>query len=253
MNKKRALQGIEALIQDGNNVLKTVRNSELGGTYVDSAMYNSWLAKAIAFLKLFLEDDNEFVKGLQKSHRNYYYEASTCVKIIENVKEYINKDFITFEQKNKVDIDDALNVIFSHFYKAARQLRCRYENRETLKIEDEYDVQDLLHALLLFYFDDVRVEEWTPSYAGKSSRMDFLLKNERVVIEVKKTRQGLADKELGDQLIIDVDRYKVHPDCKRLICFVYDVEGRIGNPKGLMADLNNQHEGFVTVIIKPDM
>ena len=78
----------------------------------------------------------------------------------------------------------------------------------------------LLHALLLLYFDDVRAEEWTPSYAGKSSRMDFLLKNERVVIEVKKTRQGLADKELGDQLIIDVDRYKVHPDCKRLICFV---------------------------------
>ena len=60
MNKERALQGIEALIQDGNNVLKTMRNSELGGTYVDSAMYNSWLTKAIAFLKLFLEDDNEF-------------------------------------------------------------------------------------------------------------------------------------------------------------------------------------------------
>ena len=63
----------------------------------------------------------------------------------------------------------------------------------------------------------------------------------------------LVYKELGDQLIIDVDRYKVHPDCKRLICFVYDVEERIGNPIGLMADLNNQHEGFATVIIKPDM
>lgn len=185
--------------------------------------------------------------------RSYYYEAATCVKIIESVKEYIEKDYITFEQKNRIDVDSSLNIIFSHFYKVARQLRCRYDNRETLKIEDEYDVQDLLHALLLLYFDDVRAEEWTPSYAGKSARMDFLLKNESVVIEVKKTRLGLADKELGDQLIIDVDRYKVHPDCKRLICFIYDAEGRIGNPKGLMADLNNQHEGFVTVIIKPDM
>ncbi len=95
-------------------------------------------------------------------------------------------------------------------------MRCRYENREnreTLKIEDEYDVQDLLHALLLLYFDDVRTEEWTPSYAGKSSRMDFLLKNERVVIEVKKTRLGLADKELGDQLIIDVDSVVVKHFC----------------------------------------
>ena len=45
----------------------------------------------------------------------------------------------------------------------------------------------LLHALLLLYFDDIRAEEWTPSYAGKSARMDFLLKNEGVVIEVKKT------------------------------------------------------------------
>lgn len=35
MNKEMALQGIETLIQDGNNVLKTMRNSELGGTYVD--------------------------------------------------------------------------------------------------------------------------------------------------------------------------------------------------------------------------
>lgn len=253
MNKEAALQGIEDLIQEGNGVLATEYNSNMGGTYVDSAMYHSWLAKAMAFLKLFLEDDNEFIKGLQKSHRDYYFEASTRVKIIENVKEYIDKDFIKFEEKNKVNVDNALNIIFSHFYKVARQLRCRYDNRETLKIEDEYDVQDLLHALLLLYFDDVRAEEWTPSYAGKSSRMDFLLKNERVVIEVKKTRHGLADKELGDQLIIDVDRYKVHPDCKRLICFVYDVEGRIGNPKGLMADLNNQHEEFVTVIIKPDM
>ena len=253
MNKGIALQGIETLIQEGNNVLATKYNSDLGGTYVDSAMYNSWMAKAMAFLKLFLEDDNEFLIGLHKAHRSYYYEAVTCVKIIENVKEYIDKDFIIFEEKNKVDIDSALNIIFSHFYRVARQLRCRYNNRETIKIEDEYDVQDLLHALLLLYFDDVRAEEWTPSYAGKSARMDFLLKNERVVIEVKKTRAGLADKELGDQLIIDVDRYKVHPDCERLICFVYDAEGRIGNPNGLMADLNNQHKGFATVIIKPDM
>lgn len=252
MNKEKVLEGIENLIKEGNSVLKT-KYDNFGVTYVNSALYNSWLAKTLALLKLFLDDENEFVKGLQKPHRGYYSEADTCVKILENVKEYIDKDFITFEHKNEVDIDSALNKIFSCFYKVARQLRSRHDNRETLKIEDEYDVQDLLHALLLLYFDDVRAEEWTPSYAGKSARMDFLLKNERVVIEVKKTRLGLADKELGDQLIIDVERYKVHPDCKKLICFVYDPEGHIGNPNGLIADLNNQHEGFATVIIKPDM
>ena len=77
--------------------------------------------------------------------------------------------------------------------------------------------------------------------------------SEKVVIEVKKTRRGLDDKELGDQLIIDVDRYKVHADCERLVCFVYDPEGRIGNPNGIMAGLNKQHEGFATVYIYPNM
>lgn len=57
---------------------------------------------------------------------------------------------------------------------------------------------------------------------------------------------------MGDQLIIDVDRYKAHPDCEKLICFVYDPEGRIGNPNGIIADLNSQHDGFVTVIIQPN-
>ncbi|MCI8665274.1 MAG: hypothetical protein HFG82_01190 [Dorea sp.] len=34
---------------------------------------------------------------------------------------------------------------------------------------------------------------------------------------VVKNRQGLADKDVGDHLIIDVDRYKEHPDCEKLI------------------------------------
>lgn len=103
------------------------------------------------------------------------------------------------------------------------------------------------------HFNDIRKEEWTPSYAGKSARMDFLLKEEELVIEVKMTRQGLSDKELGDQLIEDKARYKAHPNCKKLICFTYDPEGRISNPKGIQNDLNQKDEDFtVEIIIKPD-
>jgi hypothetical protein len=121
-----------------------------------------------------------------------------------------------------------------------------------LNIEDEYDVQDLLHALLKLDFEDIRPEEWSPSYAGKSSRMDFLLKDYKVVIEVKKTRTGLGAKELGGQLIEDIARYKTHPDCETLLCFVYDPEGLIGNPRGIENDLS-QDEGpiKVRVFIKP--
>ncbi len=81
-------------------------------------------------------------------------------------------------------VEEVLRVC-EKFHDVARQLRQRHEERNTLEVEDEYDAQDLLHALLRLFFNDIRAEEWTPSYAGGSSRMDFLLKRERIVVEVK--------------------------------------------------------------------
>jgi hypothetical protein len=142
--------------------------------------------------------------------------------------------------------------LVERFHRVAKRLRARHDKRATLDVKDEYDVQDLLHALLTLHFDDIRPEEWTPSYAGKSSRMDFLLKAEQVVIEVKMTRDSLGEKEVGDQLIVDIARYRVHPDCKTLICFVYDPLGRIGNPDGLESDLSGVRDGVtVKVVIAP--
>lgn len=142
--------------------------------------------------------------------------------------------------------------ICDRFHLVARQLRSRHDNRETLDVEDEYDVQNLLHALLTLEFDDIRPEEWTPSYAGSGSRVDFLLKQEQIVIEAKKTRKGLGAKQIGEQLIVDIQRYQSHPDCRTLICFVYDPEGRIANPRGIENDLNGEHNGLeVEVIIAP--
>ena len=131
-----------------------------------------------------------------------------------------------------------LENLFNRFHQVARQLRSRYNERPTLDVSDEYDVQDLLHSLLKLYFDDIRPEEWTPSYAGSSSRMDFLLEDEQLVVEVKKTRDTLRDKLIGEQVIVDITKYKEHPDCKTLVCFIYDAEGLIANPTGLENDLN---------------
>ena len=145
-----------------------------------------------------------------------------------------------------------VETVCRRFHLVARQMRARHSNRQTLEVEDEYDVQDLVHALLRLDFDDIRDEEWTPSYAGGASRVDFLLKNEFVVVEVKRARKGLADKELGEQLIIDITRYQAHPDCRTLVCFVYDPEGRIANPAGLERDLSTITDRIeVRVIVAP--
>jgi hypothetical protein len=121
--------------------------------------------------------------------------------------------------------------------------------RETLTIADEYDVQDLLHALLWSLFDDIRAEEWTPSYAGRSARVDFLLKKEQVVLEAKMTRPDLQDGQIGEELIIDIARYRALPDCKTLIAFVYDPDRYISNPRGLEDDLSGLREGLMVKVI----
>ena len=83
--------------------------------------------------------------------------------------------------------------------------------------------------------------------------MDFLLKPEKIVIEVKMTRKTLGEKELGTQLIEDKAKYQAHPDCRKLICLVYDPDDRITNPKGISNDPNSKDERVeVQVIIKPD-
>ena len=144
-----------------------------------------------------------------------------------------------------------LERLCSRFHLVAEQLRSRHSDRETLRVEDEYDVQDLLHALLTLEYDDVRPEEWTPSYAT-SSRRDFLLKLEQIVIEAKKTRSGFRAGELEEQLSVDIQKYKLHPDCKTLVCFVYDPEGRIANPRGIENDLSGDRDGLAArVIIAP--
>jgi hypothetical protein len=67
--------------------------------------------------------------------------------------------------------------------------------------------------------------------------MDFLLKDKKVVIEVKKASDDLRDKKIGEQLIVDIARYKEHAGCSTLLCFIYDPEQKLANPTGLETDL----------------
>ena len=147
---------------------------------------------------------------------------------------------------------NGIDIIANRFHAVVMQLRQRYNNRATIDVNDEYDVQDLFHGLLKLFFNDVRAEEWNPSYAGGSSRSDFLIPEVNTIIEIKKTRPSMTTKELGEQLIIDIAKYKKHPQCSRLICFIYDPDGRVNNPRGIENDLSNcDNDIDVRTIIVP--
>lgn len=195
--------------------------------------------------------DSEFQQAYVRGLHNA---KAILASVIEEISEFGIDQSEDAEQGRRVrpDAFSLVELICLRFHLVARQLRSRHDGRATLAIEDEYDAQDLFHSLLKLHFDDVRAEEWTPSYAGGSSRVDFLLKDEQIIVELKKTRASLKDKHIGEQLIVDVTRYRAHPDCRALMCFVYDPEGRVGNPVGLERDLESMTTDLKTrVIVAP--
>ena len=221
MGPQRIIERLDQLIAKGGAVLQTHRPNPpnvLGFPTLDSGAFTEWRTQALTCLVSVLGDGHVYVENFKEQvQKGFQGTVKAGIGILKATKEDLMAG----------DLDKApeqiplllLEQICSRFHLIARQLRSRYAGRPTLDVQDEYDVQDLMHALLCLHFVDVRPEEYTPSYAGKASRMDFLLKQESIVVEIKMTRSGLGPKELSTQLIEDIERYKVHPDCQALFCF----------------------------------
>lgn len=56
-------------------------------------------------------------------------------------------------------------------------------------------------------------------------------------IRIEEDRDNLLDKKIGEELLIDIGRYK--QICDTLVCFIYDPDNRLSNPFGLAKDLEN--------------
>ena len=232
----------------------------------DSEEYSLWKYKTDNVIKhLFGETSSEYLSihsrlfpkyignpfGMEIDYHQVYLKHLDSLyaelKGYEKVIELSDED----EPTNERYAISLLVHILSHFHTFARQLNKRHNNRNTFEIEDEYDVQDLFHALLKLYFDDIRAEEWTPSYAGSSSRIDFFIPELELAIEIKKTRKGLGNNEAKEQLAIDKDHYRCKENIKHLICFVYDPDGRIQNPRGFEKDLAQDGPLKTDVYVRP--
>ena len=148
----------------------------IGFPTLDPGAFTEWRTQALSFLTSVLGDGHVYAENFKKQvdRGGYRSTVGDGLGILKATKEDLAAGNLGrhLEQSPLLLIEQ----ICWRFHLVARQLRFRHDNRATLDIQDEYDVQDLLHALLLLHFVDVRPEEYTPSYAGKASRMDFLLK-----------------------------------------------------------------------------
>jgi len=134
-------------------------------------------------------------------------------------------------------VDEVIDTVVRGLRRAMHPLTHRRKGSQALSFGNEYDVQDLLHALLRPWVSDIRPEEFTPSYAGSSTRMDFLLPAHGLVIETKIIRDRAHAKRVGDELIVDIEHYRRHSRCQKLWCVIYDPDHLITNAEGMKSDL----------------
>jgi hypothetical protein len=72
--------------------------------------------------------------------------------------------------------------------------------------------------------------------------MDFLLPKYSLVLETKLVRDKRHGKKIGEELILDIDHYRAHPNCNTLWCVIYDPNHYIQNASGLTADLEGESQ-----------
>jgi hypothetical protein len=110
-----------------------------------------------------------------------------------------------------------------------RQLRDRHADRPSFRIDDEYDLEDLLRALLPLHFDDIRYERRTPRYTS-GSRTDFLLAPSALALTVKHANARLREDVIVAQLAEDISYYR-HRNYRALVACIFDPEKIVRDPE----------------------
>jgi len=155
--------------------------------------------------------------------------------------------------ETQIDKIQVLENLLEKFPRVIRLLQERRKDKEvsrpTLTIKDEYDVQDLLCSLLQIDFKIVKKEVGTEHHAGGTSRIDLVLDDEEIIIEVKMVRASHTIKNLADELFIDIERYLQKNPCKFLYFFIYDPSNILPNLAELEKDVNRKEKDTIIKVI----
>ena len=169
MDKNEKIKYLEDLIKEGKGIKIIYNSPELTtwGEVVRVALQNIFPKNDYAerfysglnqnFVGSFSMYDSKEVR----QHKYDQFRLKCFDKAIAFLKSKIRElqdwpeNELAIANEQSVSISEIL-LIIDRFDLVTKQLRQRHDSRETLDISDEYDVQDLFHALLKLYFDDIR-------------------------------------------------------------------------------------------------
>ncbi|MDR0767098.1 MAG: hypothetical protein LBE57_01425 [Methanosarcinales archaeon] len=245
---------IQSFIDEGEEIASTQTKKRSDGSYyISGDRYRIWLEKIGRFLSVYYPEETiteEFFSLInsRKCQNQHTYDRVRG-KLISLIKFPPQQKP---EPERLPDKKDILLSILIHFDKYAKQLQTRRNNKPPYEFYDEADIQDSLHAILRLFFSDIRAEDFVPEHAGGKSRVDFFIPEIQSIIEVKYAKETSRDKEIGDQLLIDINRYSKRTECKNLFLFIFDPLKVLRNSAGLVSDLERSESKMkIKVVISP--
>lgn len=133
---------------------------------------------------------------------------------------------LLFSQARKANLADDMALVLrlcQRLPQAARILAARSrKDKAGYQIVDEYDVQDLLHAMLRGYLKYSVQEDSLPKVAAAfSSRADITIESLGMLIEIKYVRGPQDQRRLLDEYSQDLVLYAQWPHLTTLIYLIY--------------------------------
>lgn len=177
--------------------------------------------------------------------------VSSMVQKADDAAEYAESLMVAAPapRANSIVLLDQIGDTFkaAHWYLVNRR-----KGKGTFEVTDEYDVQDLFIAMMRTMWNNIKREEPVPATAGSSSSVDAYLPAERLFVEFKHVGPTLSASKLKEQIARDMTDFPAHPGCGAVYYYVYDPEGRMANPRGFEADIENAGYGVpITCRIRP--
>ncbi len=136
--------------------------------------------------------------------------------------------------ERKVISSNVFDLLFNYM----RESVVEFQKQTGTTFSDEPELQKFIYSMLRTLFVSVEYEDPTEKLCGKFNRLDFVLKDHKIIIEVKYIRDKKHGKSFSEELSVDYLRYQQSPYGKTIINYIYDPNKHIVNHALSLRQLN---------------
>ncbi|HUT46915.1 MAG TPA: ParB/RepB/Spo0J family partition protein [Sedimentisphaerales bacterium] len=136
------------------------------------------------------------------------------------------------DQKTKLrNAEEAIiqGNVFDLLFNYLKGAVIEFQKRTKIKFVGELELQNFIYSVLRALFESTEFEDPTEKICETSNRLDFVLKDHDIIIEVKYVRDKRHAKKISEELSIDYPRYKQSKYGQTIINYIYDPDNHIAN------------------------